>query len=380
MPIPLAVVLDEIGSVREEAKRLLSGTGIDVVAVATPREASDVLRAHPHAVVVAMPEGSTSSKRLQELATLCRLRAAERADVADVAIEGRSEAATALRLRLHELADSQRPVLFAGERGSGRSHAARCLHALSNGSGGFLVVPADDPAGLAAALSEQGSTVYVPALEQVTWSGQDQIAELLSSGTGSVRLMASTADEPLRASVEGLLSPSLFAAFHDGLVRIPPLRERSEDIGLLARAFVEELRRLNGLPPIVIAEPAIAALETFAWPGNVRQLRNAIESVLTLLQDGTLRVADLPEFLRGGAGPLDSGARADRRFRDAKRTVVEAFERAYLEELLRRHGGNVTGAAEQAGMLRSALQRLLRKHDLHSADFRRRGGPDRYAS
>jgi two-component system response regulator GlrR len=60
--------------------------------------------------------------------------------------------------------------------------------------------------------------------------------------------------------------------------------------------------------------------------------------------------------------------------------VVEAFERAYLEELLRRHGGNVTGAAEQSGMLRSALQRLLRKHDLHSADFRSRGAPGRYAT
>jgi DNA-binding NtrC family response regulator len=220
----------------------------------------------------------------------------------------------------------------------------------------------------------------VPSLEQATWSAQDHLASLLSSGKGSARLMASTADEPSLAADEGLLSPSLFAAFQGALVRVPPLRERTRDIGPLARAFVEELRRLNGLPPIAIAGAALAALEAFAWPGNVRQLRSAIESALTLAQDGTLRVADLPEVVLGGAGTLEPGARADRRFRDAKRNVVEAFERAYLEDLLQRHGGNVTGAAEQSGMLRSALQRLLRKHDLHSADFRRRGGPDRHAS
>jgi DNA-binding NtrC family response regulator len=61
---------------------------------------------------------------------------------------------------------------------------------------------------------------------------------------------------------------------------------------------------------------------------------------------------------------------ADRQFRAAKRSVVDAFERSYLSDLLKRHGGNVTAAAETAGMLRSALQRLLRKHDLRSSSFR----------
>jgi DNA-binding NtrC family response regulator len=138
-------------------------------------------------------------------------------------------------------------------------------------------------------------------------------------------------------------------------------------------AFIEELRALNRLPPITVAPPAMAALERSLWPGNLRQLRGAVESAVMLASDGTVRMTDLPEHVLGGALDPDSAVRADRRFRDAKRIVVDAFERAYLEDLLKRHGGNVTGAAEQSGMLRSALQRLLRKHEIHSADFR---GPD----
>ena len=95
--------------------------------------------------------------------------------------------------------------------------------------------------------------------------------------------------------------------------------------------------------------------------------------------EGTIRVKDLPEYVQRAAGLTEADVRAGGRFRDAKRSVVDAFEHAYLEDLLKRHGGNVTGAAEQSGMLRSALQRLLRKHELHSADFRQRA-PRSYAS
>jgi len=137
---------------------------------------------------------------------------------------------------------------------------------------------------------------------------------------------------------------------------------------------------LNGLSPITLAPDAESALASYAWPGNLRQLRSAVESAVILAENGVVAAKDLPEYLRTTSGAAAPAARADRKFRDAKRTVVEAFERAYLEDLLRRHRGNVTGAAEHSGMLRSALQRLLRKHDLHSADFRTRGASSSYAT
>ena len=156
-------------------------------------------------------------------------------------------------------------------------------------------------------------------------------------------------------------------------MRVPALREHREDVPLLVRSFVEGLRRINGLPPIALEAATIEALERHAWPGNVKELRDAVETAVILASDGVVRVRDLPEAVRGAEGPAP-GIRADRRFRAAKRAVVDAFERAYLTDLLGRHRGNVTGAAEHSGMLRSALQRLLRKHDLRSVDFRRPGG------
>ena len=169
------------------------------------------------------------------------------------------------------------------------------------------------------------------------------------------------------------MHPALVAAVGDAIIRVPSLRERPEDIPVLARAFVDGLRRLNGLPPIALEGATIAALERYAWPGNVKELRDVVETAVILAADGIVRARDLPGPLRGAETGATPGVRADRRFRAAKRAVVDAFERAYLTDLLGRHRGNVTGAAEHSGMLRSALQRLLRKHDLRSVDFRRPG-------
>jgi DNA-binding NtrC family response regulator len=184
--------------------------------------------------------------------------------------------------------------------------------------------------------------------------------------------VASTTLDPTKASDEGRLHPALVAAVGDAVVRVPPLREHREDVALLARSFVEGLRRLNGLPPIALEPAAVEALERHPWTGNIKELRDAVETAVILAADGVVRLRDLPEPLRGSSEGPAPGVRADRRFRAAKRAVVDAFERSYLTDLLGRHRGNVTGAAEHSGMLRSALQRLLRKHDLRSVDFRRR--------
>jgi DNA-binding NtrC family response regulator len=115
-------------------------------------------------------------------------------------------------------------------------------------------------------------------------------------------------------------------------------------------------------------------MEAHNWPGNVRELRNAMEQAVILATDDTIRPRELPQVIQGPAdavGP-DSGRESSQPFRMAKRVVVEAFEKSYLSDLLRRSEGNVTVAAQHAGMLRSALQRLLRKHELRSVEFRSR--------
>ncbi len=376
MQSPLALVLDDDPAVRERARDALSSAGIEAVAVATPNEAVELLRLHPLAVVVAVVGDPPAATQRAVLEKLCRLRSADTATVDRRRIQGRSEASAQLRRRVQELAARPGPVLFAGEAGSGRRYGARCLHDLSSGSDPFVVVDPADRAAFDAALTGARGTLFVPSIENLPWPAQEALAASLAAKMTRPRVVASIGIDPRVAADEGRLSPSLLAAFDGSIVHVPALRERRSDIPILVQSFVEELRRLNGLPALTVAPEAMSALESHAWHGNVGQLRNAVESAVILASDGTVRDENLPEFVAAAAGASRPGVRADRRFRDAKRSVVEAFERSYLEDLMKRHDGNVTGAAETSGMLRSALQRLLRKHTLHSADFRlRASGP-----
>jgi DNA-binding NtrC family response regulator len=370
MQPPLALVLDDDSTVRERAKDALVRAGIEAVAVATPQEALDLLRAHPLAVVVAVVGDAQKPVSRTTLLDLCRLRADDGGGPVLTQIQGRSQAADELRRRVLELAASRAPVVFSGEVGSGRRHAARCLHALSNEEDPFVVVPSGDRVALDAALDGGRGTVFVSSIEQLPWPAQEALAAALAAGSTGPRVAASIGVDPHRAADEGRLSKGIVAAFSGAIVPVPPLRERRADIAVFVRAFIEELRTLNRLPPIVVAPDALAALERFGWPGNLTQLRGAVEAAVMLASDGTVRLTNLPEHVVGSAVGSETAVRADRRFREAKRLVVDAFERSYLEDLLKRNGGNVTGAAEQSGMLRSALQRLLRKHEIHSADFR----------
>lgn len=352
MPSPMAVVFDDDPLVRERARDALTRAGIGSVVVATPQEA---------------------------LETLSRIRADEARRGDDERILGRSDAAERLRQGVQELAVSRAPVAFAGEAGSGRRYAARCLHASSLEPGSFVVVSPEDLRGFDAALAAESGTVFLESIEALPWNKQEELAEAIARKTVRPRVVASLVIDPALAAEGGRLVRSLAAAFAGSVVRVPPLRERRPDIAILATAFVEELRRLNGLPPLALAPETLRALEGYPWPGNVGQLRGAVEAAVILAAGGSVRPTDLPAYVFAAARPVEREGFAQRRFREAKRSVVDDFERAYLAEILKHHRGNVTSAADQSGMLRSALQRLLRKHGLHSADFRGAGTPNRNA-
>jgi DNA-binding NtrC family response regulator len=307
---------------------------------------------------------------------------------------GSSAAIRAVRDRLRRLAAGDDPVWFVGEEGSGREIAARTLHAMSpRKDEPFLVVPCagqseaewaarwrDDAAG-GALLDRAGrGSVFLKQLPRLTPSQQESLLRRFDrvSAERSPRALAASSVVPQRAVEEGRLLEETARRFGSHVVELPPLRERREDVPILARHFLAEICRINDLAPVDLSAGARDALSAYAWPGNVGELRSAIEQSLILVQGGTLHVHDLPERIRAGAGeePTSAGRPLSaREFRDAKRDVVEAFERAYLMELLERHGGNVTAASQQAGMLRSALQRLLRKYAIRSAEFRRSRRP-----
>ena len=150
---------------------------------------------------------------------------------------------------------------------------------------------------------------------------------------------------------------------------MPPLRDRPGDVPLLAAHFLAELNRLNPGLGHAFASETLRILDAHLWPGNVRELANAIEHAFAVTDDTLLGPEDLPAYL--ASRPADAAPEEGVPYQEARRRSLLAFERAYLEHLLGRCEGNVSRAARKAGLHRSALQRLLRRHGLLSEAFRR---------
>jgi DNA-binding NtrC family response regulator len=161
-----------------------------------------------------------------------------------------------------------------------------------------------------------------------------------------VRFIATT-NKDLRTEVErGTFRRDLFYRLSVVPVRVPPLRERPEDVPILAQHFLGEAARRSKKGVRAIAPESLAALVGYPWPGNVRELENVIERAVIVSTGETLTAIE--RFL----APAGAHAQVDLAlpFRDAKARVVEEFERAYVQGLLEAHGGKLTAAAKHADM------------------------------
>jgi len=186
-----------------------------------------------------------------------------------------------------------------------------------------------------------------------------------------VRVIAAT-HRDLREEVRaGRFREDLFYRLHVFPVALPPLRERAEDVALLAVHFLEKharaaRRTLEGFEP-----EGLRRLAGYAWPGNVRELGNAVERAVAVAAGPRIGPADLPAEVGAAApGPADPATLARLPFKEAVAEARDRISRDYLVALLAEFGGNVTRAAERAGMERESLHRLLRKHGLRSDDFK----------
>ncbi len=194
-----------------------------------------------------------------------------------------------------------------------------------------------------------------------------------------VRLVCAT-NRNLQEEVKtGRFRQDLFYRLDVVRVEAPPLRVRVEDVPVLVRQFLGEFIEKN--PNCVVRDispDALAVLQDYHWPGNVRQLRNAVERACTLGEGEMVQVGDLPPEVCGkepaATAPTDRGESGDSEvsetFQEMKRRKVAALESSYLEDLLRQHGGNVTRSAAGAGMTRSAFQKLMQRYGIKSSDYR----------
>ncbi len=182
-----------------------------------------------------------------------------------------------------------------------------------------------------------------------------------------VRIISATNRDTEEALDDGVLRRDLFFRLNVVPVRLPPLRERREDIPALAHHFLTRYMESYDRPRLRLSSEATHALTSYDWPGNVRELQNVLERVVSLsTPQQEIALADLPPeiFPRSGVKRAAAAVSAELPFHDAKAEAVESFEREYLEELLERVGGNISRAAREAGIDRKTIHRMLNKYEM----------------
>ena len=308
--------------------------------------------------------------------------------------------------QLERAANLDMTVLLSGETGTGKELAARAIHQQSARHERRFVpincgaLPAElveselfghargaftGAAAAKAGLFEEasGGTLFLdeigelPLPVQVKLNRVLQEKELRRVGDNTpiqvdVRVISAT-HRDLKAEVQaGRFREDLFYRVHVLPIRLPPLRERREDIPLLAMYFLERharayRRELTGFEP-----DALLALTGYSWPGNVRELENAVERSAAAASGPQIAYRDLPpEVQARPEGKLPMEMLANLPYKEAVEAARERVSHDYLVALMREFSGNVTRAAERAGVERESLHRLLRKYDLHSEDFRK---------
>jgi DNA-binding NtrC family response regulator len=181
-----------------------------------------------------------------------------------------------------------------------------------------------------------------------------------------VRFLAATNRDVERDVEEGNLRQDLYFRLNGITLNIPPLRERSADVGPLAEHFAAAICKAEGRATPRVSPGAVAALEGHSWPGNVRELRNVIERALLLCDGDTLLPEHLPARVLGSAarapGPAAGGPPPSER--DKLLQQMESLERQRVVDALARCGGNQTKAALELGISRRTLVSRLGAYDL----------------
>jgi len=305
---------------------------------------------------------------------------------------GESKAIAEARELIEQVACADAPVLILGEHGTGKAVAARMLHRRSRRAGGpFVAVHTASipdarmdselfghekgafPGALRAQRGRfeaaQGGSIYFEELTDLSLAAQAKVLRVLSECAiqrlgGSamipvdVRVMAASSRQPEAAMRDGLLREDFYYRMNVATIRLPALRERVEDIPLLAEALAGEQAAALGGEPVRFTPAAMARMQAYGWPGNVRELRNYVERCHILRPGGKVDADDMP--------PLDMGAGfgANVPLTNSFHVAREAFERGYLLYHLKRNGWNVSRTAGEIGMERSQLHRKIRHYGL----------------
>ena len=312
--------------------------------------------------------------------------------VHDEVLSGNSVAINTVRATLKRVAPTGSRVLITGPAGVGKEVAARTIHQWSTRANGpFVVVSAammtperveeelfgvDSEDMSRPGLLEQahGGTLFLDEIADMPPTTQAKILRVLTDQSYhrvggqrpvkvDVRVLSATSRDLAQEIVEGRFREDLFYRLNVVPVRLPPLRERREDIPELANQFLARFAAERRVPSPELSDEAIAALQAHDWPGNVRQLRNIIERTVILAPcERVERIeADmLPSEILENQGSSGISSQAMTIMGSPLREARESFEREYLRIQIRRFSGNISRTASFIGMERSALHRKLK--------------------
>ena len=317
-------------------------------------------------------------------------------------IVGKSSKMQELFSVMENVANTRSSVLIQGESGTGKELIARAIHFTGNRSEKMFVpincsaIPenlleselfghvkgaytgaTENKRGLFE-YADQG-TLFLDEIGDLSAALQSKLLRALEDGRirrvgdfkeieVDVRIVAATNKDLAARLNEGSFREDLFFRLAVIPIMVPPLRERKEDIKLLADHFVS-LYSDGKVPVIRFGKEAMDILVQYHWPGNVRELKNLLERLSILKAGKTIVPGDLPRDLVGNDHAIAS-VETGLNYQEARNRVLEQFHRKIIGDALKEYGGNVSRASESLGVDRGNFQRLMRRYGIQSAEFR----------
>jgi DNA-binding NtrC family response regulator len=223
-----------------------------------------------------------------------------------------------------------------------------------------------------------GGTIFLDEVGDLPQATQVRLLRVLQEGevkpVGSnenvkvdVRVLAATNVDLAKAKSTGKFREDLFYRLNVIPVNLPPLRDRPDDVPLLAGHFLSMHAKKSQKKVTGIGPQAMEALTLYKWPGNVRELENVMERAVVLTPNEVLEVEDLPSEMRTtakSAADVEIYSLAHLPYAEAKRLALRAFERRYLMAIIERNDQNISSAAKAAGIDRSNFRRLLKQYEV----------------